>query len=1030
MLLDGGRKRKMQHGKNFKNQNERGAALAMAVIIIAILAVIGMTALAFSSTEVRTASGDLQRTQAFYASAAALEKMTSDFSDLFRKKLKPLEDDLNTIEKNAPDALKKEGFDFTQTLEEDAKKLAEMRSIQGLANTVYPRVNISEGPFAGLYASIIPYKMSSVATNKYTKAQVKLEREFNNYLVPIFQFGVFSNEDIEVHPGPLMTFNGRMHSNANIYALRNTIFQNKLTMAGELVRDATRGGETNNSSGWDNVSMMVGNTSVKMTRGSVEDGSGTVGGPNLKNSTSTSRGYFPGSPDGVANSSWETESVRSADGNPNRFGGQVYTRTTGATKLNMPLELEGNSPAEIIKRALPSDSEILSGSRYHNKAKVRILIDDENAGSGSNNAAGIEDTKGVKLSAFTPLEIGGGNVLRRVSDAGAYLDDPVKQITPDGKLADAKTARGIRKASNQKTPSGNYVPPGADIKGKILIEIVKPDGTTVDVTQQILSMGMTEGEPNGIVYLQRPLWAAFVQGSRDRNGNNFDLVNLTRNGTEAVDGEIIDPLSSASFFNSDGFITIPSDGLSDDEKKADSSGPGSGTIIGGIVKEVSKLLKCIDKGNGKKKCEVGRDPEPDGTYNQIVPINVYNVREGWYQSQMDEYRIYERGITSVIEINMRNLVRWLDGVYDNNLLNGTNAVSSNIDGAEGYVVYISDRRGDGVKAEYLANGTAYNSTNGTVDNEDIYGPNGKLDDGEDVIDFGWDATQSGKTKKDTLQKDIKELPDYGKIWAAVSGDRYPRALEVMTWTDLSTKTSGSYFRRGVRLFDGENLTTTGAVGKLSSTKGITIASENMVYIWGNYNTTGITSLPATGSTLNDGGFTGPQVAASIACDAFFPLSKTWFDGLSALYPEGSSNARGLSGTAYRMADDNLPDVTQSTSVRAGIIAGTTTSVLTATPGRDAAGIKRSGGVINFPRFLEIWNLTGVTQTWNYAGSFVPLYRSTQALSQWENSTAIIYMPPRRNWSFDQTFLNSAQLPPGTPFFQYTQATGFRQRLKD
>ena len=38
----------------------------------------------------------------------------------------------------------------------------------------------------------------------------------------------------------------------------------------------------------------------------------------------------------------------------------------------------------------------------------------------------------------------------------------------------------------------------------------------MDVTQTILSMGMTEGEPNGIVYLQRPLWAAFVQGSRDR----------------------------------------------------------------------------------------------------------------------------------------------------------------------------------------------------------------------------------------------------------------------------------------------------------------------------------------------------------------------------------------------------------------------------------------------------------------------------------------------------------------------------------
>ena len=30
---------------------------------------------------------------------------------------------------------------------------------------------------------------------------------------------------------------------------------------------------------------------------------------------------------------------------------------------------------------------------------------------------------------------------------------------------------------------------------------------------------MTEGEPNGIVYLQRPLWAAYTQGSRDASGS-------------------------------------------------------------------------------------------------------------------------------------------------------------------------------------------------------------------------------------------------------------------------------------------------------------------------------------------------------------------------------------------------------------------------------------------------------------------------------------------------------------------------------
>jgi hypothetical protein len=56
--------------------------------------------------------------------------------------------------------------------------------------------------------------------------------------------------------------------------------------------------------------------------------------------------------------------------------------------------------------------------------------------------------------------------------------------------------------------------------------------------------------------------------------------------------------------------------------------------------------------------------------------------------------------------------------------------------------------------EYLSDGTAYQSTNGTVDNEDIYGPNGILDAGEDVIDFGWDANLGAASKKALCRKTL------------------------------------------------------------------------------------------------------------------------------------------------------------------------------------------------------------------------------------------------------------------------------------
>lgn len=974
---------------NAKRNGERGAALAIAIIMVAILAVISLTALAFSSSEARIAGSDLQRTRTFYATVSSIEKMTNDFSDLFRKKMRPLPEDLTAIAANQPQALVDEGFTFKQTLAQDTERLTEMQATQKLASNVYPRVNIPEGPFAGLYATIIPYKITSIGSYGATATEVKLEREFNNYLVPLFQFGIFSDRDIEMNPGVQMIFNGRIHSNENVFALSNVKFLNRLTMAGELVRDADVGGATNVLAGKPNVYIQVGSINVPINKGSVEGGGGTVGGPNFLGSTSGARGFFPGRPNGTANTSWETNSIMSANGAADRFGGQILTGTTGAKQLKLPLQLEGSSIAEIIKRSLPSDNEIVAGSRYNAKAQIRILIDDLTAGNGTSNAAGIPAGKGVVLrndaGGFKPLALDGGSALRRVDNFGNYQDSmPIQQYLPSGFLQMAETVRGVKNFA--ETVSSNYIPQGAGIEAKILIEVVKPDGTTVDVTSEILSMGMTEGEPNGIVYLQRPLWAAYTQGSRDRNGKNFDLVTLTRNSRSIADGEIPDPTPSLD--SSRGFIST-------------------------------------DIFSFDTEAILSRDAVPMGWQNEIVPINVYNVREGWYRSEMNESSIYERGMTNVVEINMRNLAKWLDGLYDTNLLSGTGAVSANIKGDEGYVVYVSDRRGDRVKAEYLSDGSSFASTNGIVDNEDIYGPNDALDEGEDVIDFGWDASLGGASRQGTLQKDTSELPDTGTIWN-VTGTRQARSNEVLRW-----RNPNNYFRRAVRLFDGESLSFSGAAGKLSPTKGITVATENMLYVWGSYNTLGVSSIPAGGATLNDGGYLGAQIPTSLVCDAIFPLSKTWFDGLSSLYPEGTSDARSVKGFAYRMADDNLPDVTQSTAVRAAIIAGTTASALTAKPGRDANGLRKAGGTTNFPRFLETWNMGGGSaRAWSYTGSINPLFYSTQAMSQWENATSVIYTPPIRNWSFDSTFLNPNKLPPGTPFFQYVQGTGFRQNIRN
>jgi len=966
---------------------ERGAALITSILILGMLSAVALTVLAVVSKEARIAGSDLKRTQTFYAAAAGIEKMTADFSTLFYTTSRPTAVQLLRIQNTPPPELLAEGYTISQIIGLDNTALTAMRQTQGITNGSYPRVTIPGGPFNGLSASVAPYVLNSVATGA-DGTEVALNRQMNNYLIPIFQFGMFSNEDIELHPGPPFSFNGRVHANGNIYVNGAVSFLAKVTSANELVYDVVRNGVVRNGA---NVSMTVGAVRVRLTMGSM------LGGPNIVGSTVGQRGYFPASPNGIINPNWDATSVGPATaGIPNQFAGQLQTRSTGAAPLLLPLQLNGNSTWEIIKRRTPADPQVVRDSRYHSKAQVRILFDDENPASADDS--GIPAGQGLPLSAFNPIPLpnaplaaNGGRALWRIRNDGSYQDTPATCVlqAQGGAPGQAVTVRGVKAVMQAVSFNGTptTIPSGAGLTGRVLIQIVDTAGNSFDVTREILSMGVTVGEPNSIVALQRPLWAAFTQGSRDAT----NIQNIAADGT--VYSNNLTDIITRTYIAADGEIqTAP--------------GPAQDGMYGylrGLVDDAAAAQdQRADTAPAMNVADWGTANWANNKeWNAIVPINLYNVREGCINAVNCD-TVYERGITNVVELNMRNLARWLDGVYDNNLLAGTAAVSTNIANPGGFTVYVSDRRGDKVKPTLNLAGLVVNSTNGLVDNEDIYGPNAGLDPGEDVQPNG------------VLEKDLTELPDPAVIAGIFGADRTKRALTVAAWTN-----PGDYFRRSVRLFNGENLQITGAAGKLSDTQGISVSTENMLYTWGNYNTTGINAAPPAGvSSLADMAgpfhYLGNQVPASIVCDAFFPLSKTWSDSAGAMYPGILSR---------RLADQNLPGVTSETSVRAGLIAGNNLGALAGLPdaGNTAAGESRlNGGVHNFPRFLERWGAR-----WNFIGSLIPLYHSSQAMAQY-NANSTIYSPPTRNWAFDSSFLDPNRLPPSTPQFQYVQPTAFRQ----
>ncbi len=166
--------------------------------------------------------------------------------------------------------------------------------------------------------------------------------------------------------------------------------------------------------------------------------------------------------------------------------------------------------------------------------------------------------------------------------------------------------------------------------------------------------------------------------------------------------------------------------------------------------------------------------------------------------------------------------------------------------------------------------------------------------------------------------------------------------------------------------------------------GFTVATQNPLYLWGNYNCTNASYLNSTNVSAT--------VPAALAADALTVLSPSWVDSQS-----GASFRTGV-----RVASD--------TTINAAILAG-----VVYTSG-SSGNSPFSGGVVNLPRLLEDWGNGGST-TLTLNTSMVNLFNSLYATGAWQ-TPGTYYYAPTRNFNFNQNFLNQNSLPPGTPMVYY------------
>ncbi len=72
-------------------------------------------------------------------------------------------------------------------------------------------------PFAGMNASLYTYNLTSSAKNALGFVEAQVSNQFNAHLIPMFSFGAFYAQDLEYTPGPTSVFNGRVHTNGDLY---------------------------------------------------------------------------------------------------------------------------------------------------------------------------------------------------------------------------------------------------------------------------------------------------------------------------------------------------------------------------------------------------------------------------------------------------------------------------------------------------------------------------------------------------------------------------------------------------------------------------------------------------------------------------------------------------------------------------------------------------------------------------------------------------------------------------------------------
>ncbi len=1055
----------------FADPGQKGSAIVISLFILALIGVFVALAMSRSSAEAAATGNESAEGRTFYAAQGSLESMTRNFNKVFEVKLNPTTTDLDNVRDGVVPGLGT--YTFLQEL--DQTGVSNVRTLTG-------------GPYTGLIAIQDSWRLRTTTTsNNGTTAnpigtQVQLSRNVLNNRIPIFQFGIFYNDDLELFRPPRFSFGGRVHSNGNFFispGSEGVYFDSRVTAADQIVTQTWRN--------WDTADSGNSQTWIKNASGTFVQLTPTMGSV-LNTSAGSSDNIFEFPPSVPI-----PAQTPNADLPPSRINTNFLSQSSvfdGNLQANTPtLRLPLNVGAatdliEMVRRgkeiATPAggdleaggpptnpsgtpvpvtvaDNPILRSERFANKTGIRISLADSQAklpgcasGIGTNPINTTLASKcGVRLDGrpdgMPPEPTVAPTPTATPDRVRGYQPKAMKRLVTD---ADFTTApyRATRVNGERFYTGGATV--GREVW--IKVETVRTNDATQeivtsDITEDFLSLGITEQAlaiNDGAVKFRitdnryndtaptSPLTVSSVQAA-SVGTDSRSIIKLQRFVIpgKAIPTPAATPSRYTSYFPATsmaayapGFNVVQRfSGI--DQTKATNGCRDSGTDV--VVTATPVCGTVLNAEASNDRFGTGTAIVQDKTYTESLahlklatvngvaltgvvpfPIQMFDAREGsYYDERSTTYyanlaRLQRNGLMSMIDIDVANLRRFLRGDF-NGLFpidtkyalasGGAGLTNAAIPQEAGWILYISDRRGD-------------TDFDGEYDMEDIY--SSAPGNGGSFQQLGEDANRSGSMQA----KYMSATTDWDLTGCVAGGADCEAPRYVDTWApDFAAVIDHKYYRRAVRLINGTTIPGIYDAGTPGNTRGFTVASENGIYVKGNYNATGANAPPASGNTP----FTGYQpfntethIPASIVSDGVTILSNAWNDGQSFMSTVTSP---------YNQTNR----VATGTQMRFAMISGDTIASRSGTPHQGGISPRLNGGVHNFKRFLETW--TG--QRLDYSGSLINLFNSRNNAGSFKCCNTV-YNPPIRNWVFDSTFLDPARLPPGTPFFQYVQTTGF------